>query len=70
MPSKAVTMNAAFLAQVDEKLRQLAEEQASINLQGSPSDTIMDIPPKDKKSPQGKQEKGDQEWIRPILNEA
>ncbi len=54
-------MNAAFLAKVDENLRNYAEEQASENLDGSPSDTIKDVPPKDKKLPQGKQEEGAQE---------
>jgi hypothetical protein len=69
-PSKALTMNAESLAKVDEKLRKYAEEQASENLDGSPSDTIKDVPPKDKKLPQGKQEEGDQEWIHPILTVA
>lgn len=63
-------MNAEFLAKVDEKLRKHAEEQASENLEGSPSDTMKSVPPTDKNPPQVKQEEGDQEWIRPILNKA
>ncbi len=62
-------MNAAFLAKVDEKLRKLAEEQASKNLEGSSSDTMKDLPPKDKTPPRGKQEEGDQEWILPFITE-
>jgi len=69
-PSKVVTMNAEFLAKVDEKLRRYAKEQASEKLEGSPSDTIKNVTATDKSTSQGEQEEGDQEWMQPGLTEA
>lgn len=62
-------MNAAFLAQVDEKLRKYAAEQASEKFEGSLSDAMEDVLLNDGKSSQGNQGERDQEWILPTLTE-
>lgn len=70
MPSKAATMNAAFLAQVDEKLKKHAAEQASENLKGPPSDAMKDVPQKNENPSHGEHGERDQECILPILTGA